>query len=312
MKEFSLSTLNETALFGAAACVFLAFGIARLAGELSALVPLRFPLGGKRGQRRALACRSVLFRAVCPVLRWGGALVRAVFRRARNRGGTARRLSERWEAAQRKLLVRAGEPLGLDRYEAIFLSGLLALLGGGLALFFSEDTLLWVLPGALVGGWMLNLRLQALALERFNEVSRELPAAIDLAALAMNAGTDFVGAVERVIEGQTGVVADELGQVLSALQLGITRRTALLALSERVPTSDVRDLVRAITAAEQKGASISGALAQQATVSRQRRSVRAEEAAARAGVLLLVPLMLLMAAILIVLVGPLLSGGMGL
>ncbi len=309
MSHLSIGSVNETALLGSGACAMLAIGLVPVARALARISPLPFPQGGKRGERRAIACRSALFRGLCPFLRFGGGIVRDAFRYAKSRGGVARTWSQRWEAAQRKLLIRAGEPLGLDRYEAVFLSLVFALLGAGLAALVGGDSRLWVLPGALVGGWALNLRLQSIATERFQEMSRELPSAIDLAALAMNAGMDFVGAIKRVIEGQTGVVADELGQVLSALHLGITRRAALLALCERVPTSDVTDLVRALLAAELKGASISDALGQQASVSRQRRSVRAEEAAARAGVLLLVPVMFLMVAILILLVGPLLSGG---
>jgi tight adherence protein C len=94
-----------------------------------------------------------------------------------------------------------------------------------------------------------------------------------------------------------------------ALDLGMTRKSALLAFEERCPVDEVRDLVRAVIMAEQKGASVASALVQQARSSRQRRSVRAEEAAARAGVMLILPLMLLMGSILLILVGPLVCQG---
>jgi tight adherence protein C len=125
----------------------------------------------------------------------------------------------------------------------------------------------------------------------------------------MNAGSDFPGAIRRVIKGQTGVVTEELEHLLRSLDLGITRHGALLALQERMPVEEVRDLVRAILLAEKKGSSVREALAQQASSSRQRRSVRAEEAAARAGLLLLFPLMLLMACVMIMLIGPLMVSG---
>jgi tight adherence protein C len=121
----------------------------------------------------------------------------------------------------------------------------------------------------------------------------------------MSAGSDFPSALKKVAEGQTGVVAEEFRQVLFSLELGMTRRAALLALEKRAPVSEVSDLVKAIILAEQKGASVADALVAQARTSRQRRSVRAEESAAQAGVLLIGPLMLLVGCILILLVGPL-------
>src|SRR5690606_32179157 len=123
------------------------------------------------------------------------------------------------------------------------------------------------------------------------EMTRDLPAAIDLMAMAMGAGSDFVAATRGVVEGQDGVVADELGQVLGALDLGITRASALVGLRERIPTADVRDLVRAVLLAERKGTPLSDVLNQQARLSRQRRSERAEEAAAKAAVWMLFPMM---------------------
>lgn len=222
--------------------------------------------------------------------------------------------SRRLEAFERKLLIGAGEPWGLDRHEALALSVLSAILGAFLGALGGRETntTAWILPGAVVGAGLVQFRLQALRAERFSEMSRELPATIDLISLAMNAGSDFPGAIRRVIKGQKGVVTEELEHMLRALDLGITRQGALLSLQERVPVEEVRDLVRAILLAEKKGSCVRDALAQQASSSRQRRSVRAEEAAARAGLLLLFPLMLLMGCIMILLIGPLMVSGVSL
>jgi tight adherence protein C len=157
-----------------------------------------------------------------------------------------------------------------------------------------------------------TVRLQSVSQTRFVAMSRQLPGVIDLMAMAMNAGSDFPGAMRRVVEGRKGVVAEELGQVLLALDLGITRTSALIALRERVPVSDVKDLVRVVLLADKKGSPLTEALSQQAKTSRMRRSVRAEEAAARAAVWMLVPLMLLMVCILILVLGPMMCTGVGL
>ncbi len=296
-------------LIGAA----IMFPIALVVHSVATLEPLQVPRGGTRGYRRQLALTSPLFRFFDPTLRRAGALVRRVvyfcshFRRASE-------LCQKIETYERKLLIGAGEPLGLDRYEALALSVALGIMGALLGALFgaAEGTTAWILPGAAVGAALLQFRLQSLRTERFAEMSRELPAAVDLISLAMNAGSDFPGAIRRVIKGQKGVVTDELEHLLRSLDLGITRQGALLALQERIPVEEVRDLVRAILLAEKKGSSVREALSQQAQSSRQRRSVRAEEAATRAGLLLLFPLMLLMGCIMILLVGPLMLSGMNL
>jgi tight adherence protein C len=188
----------------------------------------------------------------------------------------------------------------------MFLTLVCASLGGIVGCVVgSFESLAWVLPGALLGGAILPIRMQSLVAARFLEAGRELPALIDLAALSMSAGSDLPAAVRRVIAGRSGVVAEELGYFLRSLELGITRQAALFSLRDRLPVQEVRDLVRAIMMAERKGTSISDALSQQARSGRQKRSIRAEEAAARAGVLLLVPIMLLMGCVVVLIMGPL-------
>lgn len=281
--------------------------------KVALTVPLELPQGGTRGHRRTEALKSQVFSFFDPVLRRAGALVRALFQSAASFELT-KNPSRRLEAFERKLLIGAGEPWGLDRYEALALSLVCAVIGAVLGALFGRETAstAWILPGAVVGAGFLQFRFQSLRTDRFAEMSRELPAAIDLISLAMNAGTDFPGAIRRVIKGQKGVVTEELEHLLRSLDLGITRQGALVALLERMPVEEVRDLVRAILLAEKKGSSVREALSQQASASRQRRSVRAEEAAARAGLLLLFPLMLLMGCIMILLVGPLMVSGVSL
>lgn len=210
-----------------------------------------------------------------------------------------------------KLLVEAGQPAGLSVYELWFVCvaaavSAVALCGLGPDLSPQVAFIVVVCCGVLP-----LVRLRAIREHRLTEASHELPATVDLIALAMGAGADFPGAVRRVTDGQTGVIARELEQVLNALDLGMTRSAALRALEERLPVTEVRDLVRAVILAEKKGASVAEAMQQQAVSSRQRRSVRAEEAAARAGVMLMLPLVLLLGCIMILLLGPLATTGVG-
>jgi tight adherence protein C len=149
---------------------------------------------------------------------------------------------------------------------------------------------------------------------RFKEINRTLPTVIDLAALCMGAGSDFPGAIRMIVESagaEKGVIEEEFRRILQELDLGHTRKQALEAFLERAPTESVRDFVSATIQAEQKGNPLAEVLQIQATVLRLHRTVAAEEGAARAGVLMIIPMVLLMLCILLLLVGPFAVKGIG-
>jgi tight adherence protein C len=145
-------------------------------------------------------------------------------------------------------------------------------------------------------------------------MTRGLPIAIDLVSLCVGAGLDFPRALHFVAgqPGRRSLVEEELSLVLDELSLGRTRAAALRGLAERTPCEAARSFVAAVTAGEEKGTPLSEVLRIQAGVLRGQRGVLAEEAAARAGVLLLVPLLLLLSCILLLLFAPFLLGkGLG-
>jgi tight adherence protein C len=139
------------------------------------------------------------------------------------------------------------------------------------------------------------------------DVDRRLPHAIDLLALGMGAGLDFPGSVRQVVE-KSGhpdePVIEELTLILHSLQLGRTRQQALQELAERVPASSVIEFVGAVVQAELRGNPIAAVLRIQAEVSRRKRSVFAEESAAKAGVAMILPMVLVFFTILILIVAP--------
>jgi tight adherence protein C len=92
--------------------------------------------------------------------------------------------------------------------------------------------------------------------------------------------------------------------MLQSLQLGRTRRQALEEFAARVPINSVIEFVGAVVQAEMRGNPVVEVLRIQAEVSRRQRSVRAEEAASKAGVAMIVPLVLVFVAILILIVAP--------
>jgi tight adherence protein C len=253
---------------------------------------------GLRGLKRQRAFENVpAWSALEPLVRWLGArfagLVSAAFR----------------EKANRKLSL-AGDYLGLLPEETVGLSLLTAL--GGAALGYvlgaiAEMGNLVVISGTLLGAALPYFRISSAAGERMKKINRRLPHAIDLLALSMSAGLDFPGSVRQLVEksgSPDDPLVEELTLLLQSLQLGRTRRQALEEFAARAPTDAVLEFVGAVVQAELRGNPLVDVLRIQAEVSRRKRTVRAEESAAKAGVALAGPLILVFLTILILIVAP--------
>jgi tight adherence protein C len=209
-------------------------------------------------------------------------------------------------------LERAGGPWGLCADECLALASLLAVafalaataLGFGVAV---------VATALALGAAAPALWLKDHARLRARDIARRLPATIDLMALCMGAGLDFGAALELVVRDKGGgddPLGHELRRVLHELAMGRVRQRAVAEFAERVPTAAVQDFAHAVIQAERSGTPLAEVLEIQARVLRMRRSVAAEEAGARAGVLLVLPLLLLLCAVLLLLFGPFLVNGM--
>ena len=103
----------------------------------------------------------------------------------------------------------------------------------------------------------------------------------------------------------------EFAVILEHLDFGHTRKLALERFAERVPNRAVRDFVHAVIQSEQKGNPLARVLQIQGRMLNMRRSVLAEEAAARAAVLMIIPMVFLLGAILLLLMGPFIVKGIG-
>ncbi|MFO8074380.1 MAG: type II secretion system F family protein [Polyangia bacterium] len=207
-------------------------------------------------------------------------------------------------------LERAGYPLGLDADGALALGLLAGLAGSALGAASTSALFGSLVPGALVGlvfgAGAVRLQIDDAARERLRAVRRSLPQAIDLAALAMQAGLDMPGAFTQVAEQMPAgdPLRRELEQMLRRLSVGWSRDAALRSLAERVRAPEVRQLTSAVIQADRQGTPLSQVLAIQARVMRTRRSQAAEQRAARAAVLLLGPLMLIFTCVFLLLLGP--------
>jgi len=263
------------------------------------------PRLGLRGVQRKLALDSAgLFATAEPLIRFLAALV-----------GPLQTSSLR--ARQEAQLRRADYLLGLTPDEYSALSVLSALLLGGIVgglSFAAGYSLSLALPGAALGLALPYLQIQEVVRTRFKAITRGLPHAIEISAMCMGAGLDFPGALRLVSQptkGKADALASELSALLEELELGHTRKEALENFAQRVPTRAVEDFTHAVIQADQKGNPLARVLQVQGRMLNMRRSVAAEEAAARAGVLMIAPMVLLLGCIMLLLMGPFLVKGIG-
>jgi tight adherence protein C len=167
----------------------------------------------------------------------------------------------------------------------------------------------WSLPGGVLGlmfGFVApDLLLSMRADARQAAIRRALPEALDLMAISVQAGVGLEQAVATVTARLPGALGDELDRFLHELQLGFSRREALVSLRERTSCPELATFILALLQADALGIAIGEVLKTQAAEIRAKRRQLARERAAKAPVRLLFPLIFgILPALFIVILGP--------
>ena len=163
--------------------------------------------------------------------------------------------------------------------------------------------LLWVLP---------DLWLRGAVKRRHLAIQKALPFVLDLLTLSVEAGMDFISALQRNCRPRRlDPLNEELLRMTKEIQVGRSRREALKDMAKRVGQPDLRSVAHALIQADELGVSIGAMLRIQSDQLRARRFDRAEKLAAEAPVKMLGPLMLcIFPAVFIILLGPVLTQAM--
>ena len=143
------------------------------------------------------------------------------------------------------------------------------------------------------------------ARSRKDRIRAELPDALDLMAVSVEAGMGFDGAISKLTEHMHGPLADEFALTLGEIRIGESRQDALKKLADRNGTPELSSFVRSIIQADQLGISLGRILRVQATDSRLKRQAAAEEKAMKAPIKMLFPTVLfIFPAMFLVILGP--------
>ncbi|MBI4371292.1 MAG: type II secretion system F family protein [Elusimicrobia bacterium] len=204
-------------------------------------------------------------------------------------------------------------PLRMLRYKEI---GALVF-GAGAVLATGEWFLaLLALLGFLIPDLLYSARIRA----RQAVIMRNFPTAVDLLALTIEAGLDYMSAIERILKNvpaaQRTELEKELEKTLNEVALGYSRRDALKRLALRTGLPEVRSFVGLIVQSDELGTSLVDLLRNYAADLRFRRLNRAEKLAAKASTKMLFPLFIfIFPTVFILMLAPLarslFQGGLG-
>lgn len=151
--------------------------------------------------------------------------------------------------------------------------------------------------------------------QRHLAIQRALPFVLDLLTLSVEAGMDFMSALQRNCENRRlDPLNEELIRTIREIQVGVSRKDALRNLSDRVRLTELRTVCTGLIQADELGVSIGAILRIQSVQMRQQRFERAEKLANQAPTKMLGPLLIfIFPATIIMLLGPMLAdivGGM--
>jgi tight adherence protein C len=165
--------------------------------------------------------------------------------------------------------------------------------------------LLWALACTGIGFMAPTMYLNSRIRRRQAAVSADLPDALDLLAVSVEAGLGFDGAVQKLTEHMEGPLIEEFELALGEIRIGEGRSEALKKMGERVASQEMASFVRAIIQADQLGISLGRILKVQASDTRLKRQLLAEEKAMKAPIKMLFPTVaFIFPAMFLVVLGP--------
>lgn len=186
--------------------------------------------------------------------------------------------------------------------------GALGLIVGMVVHADSVKPLMFALAGIGLGIFVPSYYVNRKARIRQTAISRQLSDVLDLLVVCVEAGLGIFEAIKIVgneCERQGQEIGTELSLVASEISAGATLGQALRGLAERTAVDDIKPLAATLIQSEQLGAQIGPALHASSDALRNRRRLRAEEAAQKASIKILFPLVLfVLPAMISVIIGP--------
>ena len=223
-----------------------------------------------------------------------------------------------WKKKWRRRIISAGLEDEFDVEELIaakIFFGFFVPLATYLYFFATSGGMsLYLIIGMMVVGYFYpSIWINGSRSSRQVEIKLQLPFVIDLLTLSTEAGLDFIGALQKVVDKtRPGPLVDEIARMIQQIQLGTTRADSLRELGWRIDLSEIASLVAVLVTADQMGSPLGDVLRVQSELIRAQRFTSAEKKGAAASQKLLFPLIFfIMPAVFIMIFGPVILGFFG-
>lgn len=215
------------------------------------------------------------------------------------------------EDESERLLARAGVRMAPSALWAtrivsvatgIILGLALAVLGGAGAIALLAGPVL----GGLLGAMLPEVYLVHERSKWRDEIDRELPNALDLLCICVQAGTTFDKGLRTVAQRTEGALAEALRDVVAASRFQPTTQ-ALKRLADNAEVTSLTMFVASLIQAEQSGMALTEVLTSQADSVRTQRRLRVEERINKLPVRMTFPCVLIFASMLVITLAPALA-----
>ena len=166
-------------------------------------------------------------------------------------------------------------------------------------------SLLILMVGVLVGVMGPTMYLRSRVSSHQTGIKKQLPDAMDMLCVCIEAGLGFDAALLKVSQKLRGPFIDELLIVYREIQMGRTRREALQNLCDSTNLDELKTFASALVQAEQLGIPINNVMRAQSDQLRVERSQQAKEKGMKASIKMLLPMLLfIFPVVFIILMGP--------
>jgi len=167
--------------------------------------------------------------------------------------------------------------------------------------------------GFIIPDVLLNSRIQ----KRQVDILRNFPQFVDLAALMIESGLDYITAFDRIVKVSPvkTELEKEVERMIGEIQFGYSRRDALRRLADRTGLQEIRSFAGLVIQSDELGTSLVDLLRNFSADMRFRRLNRAEKLAAQASTKMLIPLFIFIFPVVFILmlapmISDLIKGGM--
>lgn len=215
-----------------------------------------------------------------------------------------------------ELHMMMGRPAKPTPLEMLRLKEVLAA-GGAFVFYFMTGSLFMGLFG-LIGFFIPDSLFMSTVRKRQAAIMKSFPSFVDLTALTIEAGLDYMTAIERILKNSKNKseLEVELQKMIGEVQLGYTRKDALKRFAMRTGIQEIRSFVGLIIQSDDLGTSLVELLRNYAADMRFRRLNKAEKLAAQASTKMLIPLFIfIFPTVFILMLAPmmrqLIAGGLG-